>query len=358
MTEPIKMLKIWLACLQPSLGVLGMAMLLCSPLCANAAEKAPGMSKKSVKQQLSTGKAKVEQQIRPTEIAITPDMAVRQLAIRTLRLSGVGESGLAIENPQFKQNIPSKNRLSTKRSINSATRSIAQSQAPERSTNSTFAPGTFEFKSAPTFSSNSDLNLSSQFSVNSRSTPAKIVSTAKRTETALPSSSDPFSLILPQLRQVLGLAPQGDKTAKMPNAPVSNDPVAAVPKGLQELLGGGVNVSSKVKTIDPNANALTAFLSPPPSANSGVSLNLSTAKAYATVPKFDIPTAHRINKSSVRQISADLNIASTVYGRNNLGGLILGDRSEPVYSISLQPITGSIDDISVNGSIFDRSTSN
>ena len=348
MTELIKMLKIWLACLQPSLGVLGVAMLLFSPLCASAAQKKVGASLENAKQQPSTNNAasvKVEQQLRPTEIAETPDMAIRQLAINTLRLSGVGASGLAIQNPKFKQNSPSPSQISTKRSTSPSTSAVAQSPDSTEATNRTFTPGTFEFKSAPTFSSNSDIDLSSRFSVNSRASSAKTVTADKPTETPVPSaSSDPFSLILPQLQQVLGLTPQGDKTAKIQNAPRSNDPLTAVQNGLKELLGQNQAVASKVKTIDPNANSVATLLSPHTSANSGVSLNVSNAKAYAIVPKFDIPSAHQINKFSIRQVSADSTVPltggvsflpSTARGRSNLGGLILGDRASTVYSTSL-----------------------
>lgn len=83
------MLKIWLTWLQPSLGLLGAALILLSPFAAYAEIKPANTSaKKSLAQStqwssIRTNGTRIDREL-SAEVAMTPDQAVRQIAIGTL----------------------------------------------------------------------------------------------------------------------------------------------------------------------------------------------------------------------------------------------------------------------------------
>ncbi len=178
--------------------------------------------------------------------------------------------------------------------------------------------------------------------------------------------------------------PLGTKIAKIPSGfhqevPHSLDPIAAIPTGLQRLLGNNLNDNRPVapvrvakvnapKTNPVKANSLLALnnliapVTTPEVASSGASLKLATAQAYVNVPKFDIPgerlatvtlakpatitvlakklpqaalvvTVQRqdnyISFMTVRKLESQTKQSWALIGRrNNLGGLILGEQPE------------------------------
>jgi hypothetical protein len=77
------MLKIWLTWLQPSLGVLGVMLVLTSPIYSLAAQKPSTVNRASKAVQSKSvvaGATKAPTGVELTGIAATPDLAVRQLA--------------------------------------------------------------------------------------------------------------------------------------------------------------------------------------------------------------------------------------------------------------------------------------
>ena len=155
----------------------------------------------------------------------------------------------------------------------------------------------------------------------------------------------------------------------------SLDPIAAIPSGLQKLLGNNLN-SQPIVAANPVAKANTKAVNPmvalrqivspgTDTVTTGVnaaSLQLATAQAYTSVPKFNIPgetllTAKQFKPVNdlliVKRTPQNFTIAATsnrkasyvttlapatkqswtvVSQHNNLGGLILGSQQQATSS--------------------------
>jgi hypothetical protein len=89
------MLKIWLTWLQPSVGVLGTALVLSSPLCSYAATKPAtvrNITKVSTQvspwSNLKANGTRIDRELL-SGVAPTPDLAVRQLAVNSIGSKGL-----------------------------------------------------------------------------------------------------------------------------------------------------------------------------------------------------------------------------------------------------------------------------
>jgi hypothetical protein len=154
-----------------------------------------------------------------------------------------------------------------------------------------------------------------------------------------------------------------------PGTVQSLDPIASIPSGLQRLLGNDLSSRSPVesqsvsKASNPKASLMAAIqpLSAPSSRNdvSAPNLQLATAQAYTSVPKFSIPgdkvssratskpavniatnNRDRLSPSVVRMknnvamvsdrylgMSLRQSWIATTQRNNSLGGLILGSQA-------------------------------
>jgi hypothetical protein len=417
------MSKIWLTWLQPSLGVLGTALVLSNPLCSSAAPNsgttastkvpAPYPSWSGLK---STG-TNIDKQLLKG-IPTTPDQAVRQLAIDTMA-SGSKPSVVTAKGTQnfdplasftgapvrFQQlSAKAKQPVQMKQSIAAALKPTTQ--AKTKVVVPGLAIGT------------ADVRVATQVLPTVK--PAAVVATARvsapvQLAALVPDQTEkvatPFPVVRPELMQKLEANPvvagrvADVKTASrdlrsigLPKVidTISINPVAAIPNGLQQLLGNNLDGSIKVsvvpvsKATGPNfrsMSALTKLVSPSelvaPASVTTASLRLATAQSYTNVVKFSIPgetivaskpttTANtvtaRVQKSLTTATSGrKSNYVSLMTARgsisaigqswisvsqtSNLGGLILGSQQLatlpkvigllPTNTVKLSSFTGS-----------------
>ena len=345
------MLKIWLTWLQPSLGVLGTALLLSSTLCVRAATKPPAVRTQPAPAQVSpwstvkSSGTRIDREL-VNRVAPTPDLAVRQLAVSAMTVPAMPAPSAAIEIRPHRRTYASsvispslKQQKRTTKASKFQPKNNDVASALSQAINPTSAP----IPVPGIYIGNSNGNTASKFAP--KAAPKTVTrSTLVATEIGAPTplsammaakpAIDPFPVVRPELMQkldrmpVTASVPTIDKTAPSalnpiaaipakpiktvlsavvspkPTTPVhSLDPIAAIPSGLQRLLGNNLNsqpiASTSVATASaPKTNsmvALTQFISPtvasvPSSAVNAASLQLATAQAYtASVPKFSIP---------------------------------------------------------------------
>ncbi len=409
------MLKIWLTWLQPSLGVFGIALVLFSALSSSAAPKPTGaVTAKTPKPQqhvANTAGTTIDRELSLSGVSATPDFAVRQLAISTMMSSGIKPSSVAIKAPQFNPDALASFVSPTKGLQNLSARSTTKPQFVKHSVAAAVATSSLVQPKAAMpvvpglFIGNSDVRLSSQFlpsnQPQARASAVKLIATTTPTAAMLAASksiADPFPVVLPQRMQALRLTPEIASVPTiqtLPTAPTANDPIASIPAGLQQLLGNEpsrqptATIAPVAKAPSVKTNALVALsqlISPETTVAStvtarGASLQLNTAQAYASMPKFNIPGAKLSNVVATRQLQAakpttsifavksvKTNLATAVTQRkddylalmsdrfllsskqswervshsNNLGGLILGS-SAPASAnlLTLLPVASS-----------------
>jgi hypothetical protein len=345
------MLKIWLTWLQPSLGILGTALVLSNPLCTYAASK-PFVVRNTtpkVPTQVSQWSAiklngtRIDSEL-SSKIALTPDLAVRQLAMNSMTTSGTSPISAKVKTAQIGRNAvvsfvsPSVNLPKTsvkaskqakpqyvKNSVAAALSQAINPQAPIP------VPGLYI--------GNTTARGASKVAPTAKAFPQPIAATTEigaptplSAMMAAKTAIDPYPVVRPELMQKLDRNPVAVKTAPVVDlSPIANipttkpqaiapktilpqakanpaaapykslDPIANIPSGLQRLLGNNLNsqpmvASASAKTKVNKANPLVALrqlVSPStpavPSVNAA-SLQLATAQAYtANVPKFSIP---------------------------------------------------------------------
>jgi hypothetical protein len=407
------MLKIWLTWLQPSLGAFGIALVLFSALSASAAPTptAVATTKAKVQQPAAVNGTTIDRELSLSGVSATPDFAVRQLAISTMMSSGVKSSNVAIKAPQFNpdalasfiaptqrvQKLSARAKTTTPQFVkHSVTAAVATRSAQPKAV-APIVPGLFI--------GNSDVRLSSQFvpspQVQAQSVGTKLIATTVPTAAMLATSAiaDPFPVVLPQRMQGLRLTPEIGNIPTVQTAfkVQANDPISSIPAGLQQLLGNEpsrqptATIAPVAKAPSTKTNALVALgqlISPEIGTQAatqtvaarGASLQLNTAQAYASVPKFEIPGVNTSNMVPIRQLQAakptnsvltvkpvqkDLATAVTQRKRdyvalmsdrfllrtkqswetasrsNSLGGLILGSQSQPAAKlVTFLPLTG------------------
>jgi hypothetical protein len=323
------MSKIWLTWLQPSLGVLGTALVLSNPLCSSAAPNSGTTASTKVPAPypswsgLKSNGTNIDRQLL-RGIPTTPDQAVRQLAIDTMAI-GAKPSVATAKVPQnfdplasftgapvrFQQlSAKAKKPLQMKQSIaaalNPTTKAKTKVVVPG------LAIGT------------ADVRVATQVLPTVK--PAAVVATARvsapvQLAAMVPDQTEkvatPFPVVRPELMQKLEAnsvvagrvadvktASRDLRSIGLPKVidTISINPVASIPNGLQQLLGNNLDGSIKVsvvpvsKATGPNfrsMSALTKLVSPSelvaPASVTTASLRLATAQSYTNVVKFSIP---------------------------------------------------------------------
>ena len=396
------MLKIWLNWLQPSLGIFGTALVIANPLYSNAAPKPVSVNNATKTAPLPTawsstkssvGNATIDRDLL-VGVGATPDMAVRQLALDSITASGVkstvpvaiNRKALAtLTAPSARSKSLSAKASKTKTVKNSITAALAPAtKAQAKST--VLVPGLFI--------GTGDVKVADRFLPTIKPTARRIPLTKASAKPAALSGmvasntiADPYPVVRPALMQQLEnspvavtprtLAPIASTAARLPVVEITaNDPTAGIPAGLQSLLGNSLNDRQTIGTT-PVAKAITnksnSFVAlkqlVSPTGNtasvsvSGSSLQLATAQAYTSVPKFSIPGETIISAKPVTRLltvkPVQKKLAVSTIGRNsnyvalmadrqltsvtgqswtvanqqsNLGGLILG--SQPLTTLS------------------------
>ncbi|WP_373547775.1 hypothetical protein [Chamaesiphon sp.] len=422
------MLKIWLTWLQPSLGLLGTALLLSEPFCTYAATKPSAIrhtGKTSTQSQWSNATigTTIDKDLL-TGIPATPDFAVRQLAINAMAKSGSLSASDATTLRQSNHNTlagfisPSTRpqHLSAKATKLAKSRQVKNSisLALARAINPQTAipvPGLFIGNSSDRVAKRILSTATGTRSIAATEIGAPTPLSAMMAKAAIGQSprfaNDPFPVVRPDTMQKLQQTPvtASATTKRAPYAlnPIaaipsvrpravasksivpkttttqhSLDPIAAIPSGLQRLLANNLNSqpivasASVAKAISIKPRAVLALkqlasrtvTAPSISANS---LQLATAQAYTSVPKFDIPgeklVATKPMKSFVNLLfvkRSNLTTAAVTRKSNytaiftptprqswtvvtqhhNLGGLILG--SQPLSTMSKVVVSPAI----------------
>lgn len=424
------MLKIWLTWLQPSFGLLGTALVLSEPFYVYAATKPATRIAAKVPTQISqwssakSNGTRIDKELL-SGIAPTPDLAVRQLALEAMGTTVPTSTATAKQGQRtttFDRFVSPSARLpksavrvgklaKPQRLNNSVAVALARAINPQNP-----VPGLYIGKT--------DVRVAKRFLPSTVKPVAQSIAAATEIGAPTPLSAmmaaktpvDPFPVVRPELMQKLQPAPvtasiPATKTktaptlyplspiANIPTAkpqaavfktiepkhtPVTNslDPIAAIPTGLQRVLGNNLNPQpivastpvAKQISIKPRAVlALKQLVSPTATAHSSVSassLQLATAQAYlSSVPKFDIPGERLLsakpmkstmNLLALKHTHKNLTTATVtrksnyvailtpapkqswtvVNQRNNLGGLILGSQPLSIVpnAINLAPI--------------------
>jgi hypothetical protein len=324
------MSKIWLTWLQPSLGVLGTALVLSNPLCSSAAPNSGTTASTKVPAPypswsgLKSNGTNIDQQLLKG-IPTSPDQAVRQLAIDTMA-NGAKPSVAAAKGPQNFDPLASFTGAPVKFQQLSAKvkQPVQMKQSIAAALNPTTTAKTKVVVPGLAIGTGT-VRVASQVVLPTLK-PAAVVATARVTTpvqlaTVVPDKTEkvatPFPVVRPELMQKLEATPVvASRVADVKTASrdlrsiglpkvidtISINPVASIPNGLQQLLGNNLDGSIKVsvvpvsKATGPNFRsmaALTKLVSPSelvaPASVTTASLRLATAQSYTNVIKFSIP---------------------------------------------------------------------
>jgi hypothetical protein len=365
------MLKIWLTWLQPSVGVLGTALVLASPLCSIAAplltaktpaSKAPAPS--SQWSSLKSGGTNIDQALLKG-IATTPDQAVRQLAISTMVTSGSRSTTTAAKTPQnfdplasFTGTTPKFQQLSAKATKKpqllkqSVTAALTQASKPKTTV---VVPGlAIGSEKTRMIQPVAVVKPAPQLTT----VAPKVVAATPQITALAPTATiaSPFPVVRPELMQKLESTPvvatklAEIKTASRdlksigvvsPGLPKAIDsfsinPIASIPNGLQQLLGNNLDGSIKTvvvpvaKATGPNfrsISALTKLVSPSelvaPASVTTASLRLATAQAFDTTAiKFSIPGETVVSTANVSAKSPAKSVATTTVAQKSVNSSV------------------------------------
>jgi hypothetical protein len=412
------MLKTWLTWLQPGVSGLGILLLVASPLCSIAAPKPKLFANSKTPSQQpqwsvasiggNTISSNITKEVRSSGIAATPDVAVRQLALNSM-ITGRQPTSVASNLRRDSRSAVSGLHSPSIRSQHlSANAAVNMPVAP-------VVPGIFIGNSdvrmpsqfLPSATKPAPQTVAAGKAIGSPTSLSAMVATTNI------NAANPFPVVTPELMQKLGTAPtiasarsagkavhsldpiavmtsgSSHKATKFidanavasaklqPGTVKSLDPIASIPSGLQRLLGNDLNSESRsttrsavkasgsgqavAKATNAKANLLAAMqpLSALTNTNdvSAPNLQLATAQAYTSVPKFSIPgdkvSSRAISKPAVSITSSSNDQAPasfvqpktnamvsdrylgmslrqswmTTSQRNNLGGLILGSQA-------------------------------
>jgi hypothetical protein len=391
------MLKIWLTWLQPSVGVLGTALVLSNPFCTYAATK-PVTVRNNVKaptptSQWSTTRANgttIDRELL-SGIATTPDLAVRQLAIDSMGAPGTPfGSPVSKVRPSKRSPLASFTSPSTK-AQQLSTRLNSKLAQPQKNSDvaAAIARAINPQASVPVprvYIGNTKVRTASKFTPTKQPVAQAVEIGAPTPLSAMMASKtaiDPFPVVRPELMQKLErmpvaknvpaiktapyainpiatipttkqsvgskvIVPQAKATSQAQVTPLhSLDPIANIPSGLQRLLGNNINSGSKIaaasapKKVASKSNPMLAiqqFISPTvatvPSVNAA-SLRLATAQAYTSVPpKFSIPGETLL---VTKQLKPAIDLVAVKRVRQNLTTAVVSRKTN--YVTKLAPET-------------------
>lgn len=353
------MLKIQLTWLQPSLGLIGIALLLSAPMAASAAPKtvATKIPKQNTVATSITG-------------SVSPDVAIRQLALNTIAQSGAGSRSATANVPQSNLQpiasflAPTGAPATIKPKL--VQHSVASAVTSKAAT-TPIVPGLFIGRAEV-----SSPNLASAPVLSER-----LIAAPKPTAEMFASTSaaNPFPVVMPGQMKPLKSNTSTPSIPTIQATPAASNPLASIPAGLQRILGNApvsqptaATTTPVAKTIAPKTDSLYALsrlvsdeATTPVTTASGGSLKLGTAQVYAVVPKFSLsatkatllqPVKAKLSLVAAIPARQDFSVAtaqpksdfvalltarllapaspswSASNSRHSLGGLILGSHSQ------------------------------
>jgi hypothetical protein len=347
------MSKIWLTWLQPSLGILGTALVLSNPLCSSAAPNSGTTTSTKVpapypswSEFKSTGKTIDRALLKG--IPTTPDRAVRQLAIDTMAIGSKPSVATAKGTQNFDPlasftGAPVRfQQLSAK-----AKKPVQMKQSIAAALNPTIRVKTKVVVPGLAIGTG-DVRVSSQILPAVKPVVAARVSNPVQLAAVVSDKTEkvatPFPVVRPELMQKLEATPVvASRVPEVKTASrdlksigtISINPVASIPNGLQQLLGNNLDGSIKVSVVPVSKatgrnfrsiSALTKLVSPSelvaPASVTTASLRLATAQSYTNVAKFSIPgetivASKPTNVDSVLTPQVRKSITTAITGQSN-----------------------------------------
>jgi hypothetical protein len=383
------MLKIWLTCLQPSLGILGMVLGLSNAVSAYAASKNPGILSNKISkgqsqhktakplaqpQQFGTKGAGIVAASTPTQgVRVfspsysSPDDAVRRLALDTIAKSDRKPPNLATKTLQQNNSGLASFISPSTVGVSSVSTKSAKVTTTTRHLNSPATPlvsGVFIGNTSSTFDPDAgnfpNLALPSKqpvLPVVARSLPT--ATTIASTKVAAPSPllqerieqlGSTRTVVAPQsdlsatsiakgLKQFLGDEPKSVLTASVPDTTVA--------KGLEQFLGNepksiqSDNVAPIAEAIPVKTDSipsLSELVSPKAArrSTSAANLQLATSKSYDNSADFDLPgVATQLTAVKVAQPKVKLLAVKTV--KTNLSTAVVQRKNDYVALMSDEP---------------------
>jgi hypothetical protein len=372
------MLKIWLTWLQPSLGILGVLLVISNAISAQAASIATRSDANKVsnghspqKTGKSTVPAPVAQQQRVPAVSsglasVTPDVAVRQLALDTIAISESKSPSIASKAPLARVILPS-----------TGIGSIGANSTRAEFVNNPVATvtSTPRFPSAPIvaglFIGNSSGSASSQFGSPS---PAVVpvaksitVPTPTATVTAEAITAEPFPAMRPEQMAKADLTPSvATQTAPQSSSQVNNiqnflgnEPNrtqtagtldTTVASGLQNILGSEAKtiptdsvapIARSIPGTTDSISALSQLVAPAaktaPTNTSGASLQLATSRSYDSAAQFDLPGV-ATQQAAVKPAQMTAKVVADKSVRTNLAKTVIQRKSDFVALMSDKPL--------------------
>jgi hypothetical protein len=386
------MLKIWLTCLQPSLGILGVVLVLSNAVSAYATSKKPGIltnkiskgqsQHKAVKplakpQQFGTKGAGIVAASTPTQgvrfsspsAYASPDDAVRRLALDTIAKSDSKTPSLPTKTPQQNSSglasfIPSSNVGAS--SISTKSAKVAATTNHPNSPAIPLVSGVFIGNSSSTFDRDAEKFPNLTIPSNQPVVPVVARFLPNATRVASTKVAEPFPLVQPKRIEQLGstrtvVAPQSNLSATsiakgleqfLGNEPKSvltaSVPDTTVAKGLEQFLGNEPK-SIQVDNAAPIAKAipvktdsipsLSELVSPKAArrSTSASSLQLATSKSYDSSADFDLPgVATQLQAVKIAQPTVKLLAVKTV--KTNLSKAVVQHKNDYVTLTSNKPL--------------------
>jgi hypothetical protein len=321
------MLKIWLNCLQPSVGILGVVFILANAVAANAAPKSQGVNNtnKNTKQQTvaKTAGTTIDRELAATAIPETPDAAIRQLALDALSITGSKPPSVAAKSSSTAKVATSDDNNNGLANFVApsvafptvAPKTVARAvpkKAPQQVATAV-VPGLFigttEVQVASQFLPNAQSQFSSQFQPVASGTQTKLPVVAAPMKSspvvAAVPAADPFPVVNPArmaaLQQQPTVTPNNTAVASLLPGLVDSNPLSSIPQGLQRILGnepstGLASSTPTIAKIGPTQNSELSALSrivdggasSTLTAGRGATLKLDTAQAYASLPQLNL----------------------------------------------------------------------
>jgi hypothetical protein len=258
------MLKIWLTWLQPSLGIVGVLLVLASPLYSLAVEKPSTVNRASKAAKVVTGSVKAPTGVELAGITATPDLAVRQLAVGALEPTNIKANAVAAKAKQ------QSNRDALDAFLTPSTPKVAKNKATEPKLaksplNTALARTTPARATVPVtgiFIGNSEVRGASKYNPSISRSVQPIASTEIGAPTPLsamigaPKKVSPYPVVSPETMQQLGNNPA--TVAKTPARALS--PIAKSPAVTKQATPAVKPVAAV--TVPSSASVTTQSLKP------------------------------------------------------------------------------------------------
>jgi hypothetical protein len=382
----MKMLKIWLTCLQPSLGILGMVLVLSNAVSAYAASKIPRILTNKISKGQSQHKTAKPQQFGRSGAGIvaastptqgvrvfspsysSPDDAVRRLALDTIAKSDRKTPNLATKTPQQNSSglasfIPPS--TAGVRSISTKSAKVTPTTHHLKAPATPLVAGVFIGNSSSTF--DPDVENFPNLALPSKQPVLPVVASSLPTATTIASTkvAAPSPIVQPERIEQLGstktvVAPQSDLSATsiakgleqfLGDEPKSvltaSVPDTNVAKGLEQFFGNepksiqsdNIAPIAEIPVKTDSIPSLSELVSPKAAQKntSAASLQLATSKSYDSSADFDLPgVATQLKAVKIAQPKVKLLAVKTV--KTNLSTAVVQRKKDYVALMSDEPL--------------------